>query len=65
MWSDSWKQLSEALETCQTIDWRGQLESCTNLEREWWYSDMQIGSLHTNRSYNYEDVSNIPVNMKH
>jgi len=26
---------------------------------------MQIGSLHTNRSYNYEDVSNIPVNMKH
>ena len=41
--SESWKGLSEALETCQTIEWRGQLESC-NLEREWLYGDIQIDS---------------------
>jgi len=42
--SESWKGLSEALETWKTIEWQGQLESCNNLEREWWYGDMQIGS---------------------
>ena len=42
--SESFKGLPEALETCQTIEWQGQLESCNILEREWWYGDMHIGS---------------------
>ena len=33
--SKSLKGLSEALETCQTIEWRRQLESYTSLDREW------------------------------
>jgi len=55
--SESWEGLAEALETCQNNWMTRTIESCNTIEREWWYGDML--------SYNYEDVSNIPVNMKH
>ena len=57
--SEYCKRLSEALETCQTIEWQGKYESCNNKGMViWWHADRQL-------SYNYEDVSNIPVNIKH
>ena len=45
--SESWKGVSEALVSCQPIEWRGQLERCNNLEREWWHANRQLSDLIT------------------
>jgi len=58
---ESWKGWSEALVTCQTTEWPGHSVSYNTLEE---IDDMVTGKRANIRlSDNYEDVSNIPVNM--